>query len=332
MKPIKIAQVGTWHDHAWPTYKSIKDLTDTYDVIGIAEPSDIMSYAFRNEKNIFTVEQLLNMEDLDAVTIECDEEKSTYYATLFAQKGIAVHLDKPGTEDLRTFTQLINIVKEKNVPFQMGYMYRYNPLVIQCMKDIKQGKLGKIYSIEAQMSACHTVEKRRRLGKYKGGMMYFLGCHLIDLILQIQGMPKYIRPFNACTESELIGGAKDFGFAVLDYGYGSSFVKVCANETNGFERRQFVVTGTEGTFEIKPFETKISQNDSELVSKAHITYKSEVSDIWRDNSMEITSKGYDRYNPMMLDFAAYIRGEKENPYTYDYELKLFETLIRCCDI
>lgn len=330
MKPIKIAQVGTWHDHAFPTYKSITALNNVYDFVGLAEPGESICQSFRDEQNILSVDELLNMNDLDAVAIECEEENATHYAKIFAEKGIAIHLDKPGTQDPQTFAELIKIVKDNNLPFQMGYMYRYNPMIMRCMDDIKQGKLGKIFSIEAQMSVCHDLEKRKWLGNYKGGMMYFLGCHLLDLILQIQGNPKKITVFNTSTEKELLNNAEDFGFVVLDYDYGSSFIKVCACETNGFERRQFVVAGTEGTIEIKPFETKISINDSELVSKAHITYKSDVTDIWRDNSTEIISEGYDRYNPMMMDFAAYIHGKKKNPYTYDYELKLFNLLLKCC--
>lgn len=332
-KKVKIAQVGTWHDHALPTLLSIKDLSDIYDFVGVAEPGDTICHAFDNEPKKVTVEELLATDDLDAVAIECEEEKATYYARMFVEKGVAVHIDKPGTQDIESFTELINLAKRKNVPLQMGYMYRYNPLIKKCMEDIQSGKLGEIYSIEAQMSVGHPDEKRKWLGKYKGGMTYFLGCHLIDLILQIQGMPNRVIPLNASTEPGKIGDAEDFGFAVLEYDNGSSFVKVSANETNGYERRQFVVTGTKGTFEIKPFETILSsENRSDLVSIAHVTYKSEVTDIWSDCSEKVISEGYNRYNPMMTDFAAFVRGEKENPYTYDYELKLFKLLMRCCGI
>ena len=32
----------------------------------------------------------------------------------------------------------------------------------------------------------------------------------------------------------------------------------------------------------------------------------------------------------MKSFAAMVRGEKENPYTLDYELALFRTIMKCC--
>ena len=32
----------------------------------------------------------------------------------------------------------------------------------------------------------------------------------------------------------------------------------------------------------------------------------------------------------MLSFAAMVRGEKENPYTYDYELDLYRLIFDAC--
>ena len=37
------------------------------------------------------------------------------------------------------------------------------------------------------------------LGSVPGGMMFFLGCHLVDLIMQIQGMPQRVIPMNKAT-------------------------------------------------------------------------------------------------------------------------------------
>ena len=32
----------------------------------------------------------------------------------------------------------------------------------------------------------------------------------------------------------------------------------------------------------------------------------------------------------MVSFARMVAGEIENPYTYDYELMLFRTVLECC--
>jgi hypothetical protein len=33
---------------------------------------------------------------------------------------------------------------------------------------------------------------------------------------------------------------------------------------------------------------------------------------------------------MMIAFHSYVVGDKKNPYDYDYELKLFNTILACC--
>ena len=42
------------------------------------------------------------------------------------------------------------------------------------------------------------------------------------------------------------------------------------------------------------------------------------------------SKPCDRYDNMMRAFAEYVNGEKENPFTPDYELELYKTILKCC--
>ena len=61
-------------------------------------------------------------------------------------------------------------------------MYRYNAAVKYCKELKESGKLGDIFSVEAQMSVYHDSEKRKWLNKFNGGMMFFLGCHLVDIV------------------------------------------------------------------------------------------------------------------------------------------------------
>ena len=42
------------------------------------------------------------------------------------------------------------------------------------------------------------------------------------------------------------------------------------------------------------------------------------------------SEIYERYDTMMASFGAMVRGEKVNPYTYDYELDLYRTILQAC--
>ena len=94
-------------------------------------------------------------------------------------------------------------------------------------------------------------------------------------------------------------------------------------EKGGFLRRQLVVTGTKGTIELKPFEVGCGP--------LQYTDKSESFDTaWHVPGRIARSELFDRYDAMMASFAAMVRGEKENPWTPDYELELFRTVLKAC--
>ncbi len=326
MKKIRILQVGHKHDHGKQTFDSLMRLDKLFDVIGIAdEDVENAKRWVTNAPAFYTIEEALQL-DIDAVTVECEEEKATEYALMFAERGIHVHLDKPGTQNIKSFNRLCDIIRERSLVLQMGYMYRYNPMICELIDRVRRGELGDIFSVEAQMSVRHDREKRMWLGKFKGGMMYFLGCHLVDLVLQICGDPEEIIPLSLATGADDIS-SEDYGFAVFKYKNGVSFVKSCASEYNGFARRQIVVTGSLGTAEIKPIEI-ICGDD--IYTPIRTTLDVDDPPAWADGACEGRSEMFNRYDGMMTAFAEYINGTEINPYTPEYEKKLFSVLMQCC--
>lgn len=331
MKPVKIAQVGSGHDHAPMTFRALLGQSDCFEVIGFA-PTDLTATVsdLYNAVPRFTIQELLEMEELEAVAIECEEREATAIAQQFAQRGVAVHMDKPGSQNLPAFEELIDTVTQNSIPFHMAYMYRYNPAVRHLFELVRAGELGEIYSVEAQMSCRHPKHKRQWLDQFQGGMMFYLGCHLVDLVIQLQGEPLEILPMNMTTGIEGVT-AEDFGFAVLRYAKGVSFIKSCACEENGYARRQLVVCGSKGTYEIKPWEVP-QASSSELISPTRAAFtKNNPNCKWADMAEEMDFGKYDRYDEMMRTFARIVRGA-ENPYTPEYELLLFRTIIKCCGI
>ena len=161
---------------------------------------------------------------LEAVAIESYEADLTKYAIAAAKRGLHIFMDKPGGESVSDFARLIALAKEQNLVLNFGYMYRKNPAVVALLDMIKQGELGKVTCVEAHMDCDHTDRVRAWLGNFQGGMTYFLGCHLIDLIYRIQGKPNKIIPMNASTGISGVQ-SKDYGFAVFEYDTGPSFFK-----------------------------------------------------------------------------------------------------------
>lgn len=333
MKKLKVAQIGAGHDHASNTIATLKLQSDIYDLVGYAvvegdeEVYEENKCAYDNVKRM-TVDEILNYPGLDAVCIETEDRRLTEYAVMAAEKGLHIQMDKPGSESDANFDKLIDLVKAKNLVFHTGYMYRYNPAVIQLKEDIKVGKLGEIYSVEAQMNCIHSVEKRQWLGNYPGGMLYFLGCHLIDLVYGICGEPEKVIPLSMPIGTDGVT-ADDFGMAVFQYQNGVSFVKTTAVEIGGFERRQLVVCGTKGTVELKPFEW-ISSEDIGVVAPQTTHVREAYDRDWHANGICRDTPVNGRYDAMFRAFAAYVRGEKKNPYDYEYERGLHKLILKAC--
>ncbi len=331
---IKVVQIGVEHDHGPDTMKTMRRMTDDFEVLGYAipenDPNDNPIYNPTPFEGLprYTVEEALSLPGVEAVAVECADEHLTQYARMAAERGLAVHMDKPGGYCAREFDTLIQTVKRNGSVFQTGYMYRYNPAVEQIMKDIDDGKLGQVLCVEAQMNCFHSEKKRNWLAKYPGGELFFLGCHLIDLIYRIMGEPTEVLPLNTVTGVDHAVG-QDYGMAVLQYPTGASFAKSCAVEPGGFMRRQLFVSGSHGSVQLMPFETPCGENSLQYTTVREV-YDDPTD--WGSNGHCYRTAPFGRYDRMMQAFAAYVRGEEINPYTPDYELGLHKLLLRACGV
>ncbi len=335
MKKLKVVQIGTAHDHAADTYETLRALRGDYELLGVCEPDGAQrakaAAGGRYPDAVWmSLSDVLALDGLDAVVVESEEEKLVGYAQLFVDRGLPIHMDKPCGEDYPAFRRLIETVKGRNIPFHVGYMYRYNAAVKRCRELKESGRLGDIFCVEAQMSVLHNAEKRAWLSKFKGGMMFFLGCHLVDLVYMMCGEPEEVIPYNTSTGN---GGveSEDYAFALFRYKNGVSFVKACASEVNGFDRRQLVVTGTKGTVHIQPLELRTGGADFEQTSPAHITfYEDGIRHPFGKAGSDVQFPPFGRYLEMMRDFAGIVRGEHENRYSYDYELAVQRLVLQAC--
>lgn len=331
MKKLKVIQIGLGHDHATSALNSLLRQSDIFDVLGFAVPesenakfkSRIAEYDGILKK--YTVEDALSLPGVEAAVIETEELSLTKYAVMAAEHGLHVHMDKPGGADLSEFKHLTDLLRAKNLAFSLGYMYRFNPKVIEAFEKIQNGDIGEVYSVEAHMDCEHGVSKRQWLNSLPGGMMFFLGCHLVDIIYRLQGEPEEVIPLNCCTGYDGVT-AQDYGMAVYRYKHGISFVKTCANERGGFIRRQLVICGSRGTIEIKPFEILTGERDM-LYTKMRETYSNEG---WNSFGKETSSEIFNRFDTMMKNFAMVARGELSDPYSYEYEYGLYKLILKSC--
>ena len=335
MRKIRIAQIGiNRYSHAPDVFYTLKLHPELFEIVGYALVEDERETCASKIEQVFagypelTLEEILNDPTIEAVTVETDEIHLLKYAQMAADAGKHIHMEKPGSQDLAAFEKLIETVRKNGKAFNIGYMFRYHPLISKAIERAKAGEFGTIYSVEAHMSRLDNNAAREWFGSFKGGMMFYLGCHLVDIVMQIQGTPKNIIPLNTATGIDDIY-TEDLGFAVMQYDNAVSVIRMGGTEVGGFDRRQLVICGSKGTIEIRPLEIFLMESPTRYTNCSKQTQWM-LDENGKTVKEESDSEPFQRYSKMLTAFAAMVRGEQENPYTLDYELELFKVFMKCC--
>jgi predicted dehydrogenase len=316
---IRIGQIGVGHGHATKlsVYRSLPD----YEVVGIVEPNEklreqaMRQSAFQGLKWL-TMEQLLETQKLDAVLVETEVKDLLTTAERCVAEGKHVHIDKPAGESLSQLEKILSMAKQKKLLVQMGYMYRYNPAILLLKQFLREGWLGDIFEVHAVMSKVVDPQGRIAHAEYRGGMMFELGCHLIDLVHLILGEPSRVTGFHQHV-SATNDGLLDNALAVLEYPRALATVKTSAQEVDGNARRHLVVCGTNGTFHIQPLDNP----------SARLTLAKSVSS-YKPGQQQISFPKFTRYIADAVDMVQIIRGEKQTDFDYEHDLSVQRTVLQ----
>ncbi len=318
---LRIGQIGIGHNHS-DKIKAVKHYPELFELVGYSEENE--EWVERRGSNPhfadvprLSVEEII--EKSDAILVETDVWDLTKTAQMCIDAGKHIHMDKPASGTVAEFKHLLDTAKEKNLVVQLGYMYRYNPAVLKLIDMVKQGELGKISAIHAEMSVIHTPKYRQWLANFKGGDMYIFGSHLIDLIVYLLGKPnRVVSSMIPSAEDGVI--SQDVTAAILEYDNALARVYSSSVEWNGWARRCFTVAGSLGTVQILPMEGDYKMN----FFPRHDGKKYAPQDSIPIDLPPL--KGEARYYEMIRSFHDYIVGKAENPFSYEHDLTVHEVL------
>jgi predicted dehydrogenase len=320
---IKVGQIGVGHAHAakLAVYRRSPD----YEVVGVVEPDEALRKRAADApayKGLpwMTREQLLNVPGLRAVLVETRVRDLLDNAEACVAAGMNVNIDKPAGESLPQFRRILESATKQKLLVQMGYMYRYNPGVVLLREFLKQGWLGEPFEVHAVMSKVVDLPSRREAAAYPGGIMFELGCHVIDLVVGVLGKPTAVAA-HAQHVAAVDDKMPDNMLAVLTYPKAIATVKSSAVEVEGFDRRHLVVCGTEGTFHIQPL-------DNPSVRLALSAARGE----YRKGYQDVKFPKYERYVADAADMARVIRGEKTSDFSAEHDMAVQETILKSCGL
>jgi predicted dehydrogenase len=148
-------------------------------------------------------------------------------------------------------------------------------------------------------------------------MMFELGCHLLDRVVDLFGRPKAVKSWlqRGTNGNDTLA---DNTLAVLEYDSALAVITTSARMPGSSEHRSFEVIGSDGAVLIQPVEpgTKMRVN----VRTSRGPYKAG----WQ----EVDLPAQPRYVGDFQDLARAIQTRSPLKYSYDFELLLQETILR----
>lgn len=327
---IKIAQIGVTHEHAPGKMDSLKKLSHIYEIAGYVSDLefsrtprhiDILKPCFHDLKEL-TLDEVLADPAIQAVTVEVPNNELVPMAIKFAERGIAMHMDKPAGLELPLYRRLLDICKEKKVPFQMGYMFRGNPAFQFCIKAIREKLIGELISIDADMNHGYGGEAYQEyIGKFSGGLLYNLGCHLIDFIVAALGRPENVTGFLKSAPGDP-AHIKNNCLAVLEYPNAYAVIKSCSRQQNNTPARTMRIVGTQGTISFSPLE-----RFDGLPIELHLALTRDSGIYPAGNHTLRFLPQRDRYQEQLLELAGMIRKEQEGSYSPEHDYLVHEVTL-----
>lgn len=326
----RVGVYGIDHNHCEAKIKELRTHPDEFEIVGVFCESD-KAYKSRIEGCLtyrdldiyYDKDEFFSLPNIDFMLVEPAVPNLLAFGKECIDRGYHIHLDKPVGFDLKGWKMTLSEAKEKGLIIQLGYMYRYNKGIEYALKRAKEGALGKVFYINADMSTGLPVWFKKDLLSYgvKSPAMYIYGVHLIDLILSGMGKPESVKHYSRASHIDGFDFL-DNSFAVLSYQNGIATVKTFATEIGGWEHREFKICGEKGTIRVSPIENKM------IVEEC---LQEDVKNPWRPSSriLPIEEPPY-RYLDQFRHFVKMIHGEEKNIYSYEHEYFVQKLTLQAC--
>lgn len=333
-RPLRTLFWGLTHEHAAGKLASLRKLQHDFEIVAVVDDRARTASRHLNEVADTTGLRLVSeseadeLKGIDVVFVETANAGLMEIAAKFIAKGVPLHCDKPCGEAMEPYRSLVEKCRAANLPFQIGYMYRGNPALQFAWKFAADGGLGEVAFIEADMN--HDYGEPNYPGyiaSFKGGILYNLGCHLVDMVLPMaRGELREAHPFFGAAPGDPVG-CRTAAASYLRFAGTDVLLRTSSRMPGGILCRRLRVDGTNGTLDLCPIERF---DGGEL--KLALTLKNAAAGYASGRHEVNFGVQSDRYAPQLVELAAVLRGERPNGQDYDRDLSVHELTLKACGI
>jgi len=330
-KRVRVVQWGMCHEHAEGKFQSLKRLPDDFELVGIVD--DRASKTLREARNFkcydavprLTPEQVWADKSIQCVFVEVSNDDLPDIAWECAKHGLAMHMDKPTGQSYPRYAALADYCRARGIPLQMGYMFRVNPAIRFATKAVREKWIGEINFIEADMNHSYgSAQYEPYIGSFSGGLLYNLGCHLVDFILPMMGDKAPLRAHPVqLTAPGSRPGVKTNGASILEWENGMALVRTCSKAPCGSRRLR--IDGTRGSIEVCPIE----RFDGKPTTLS-LRLNQDVPGYKKGTHTVDCGVQKDRYADQLKELAEIVCGERPNPDYYQHDIEVSKTTLMAC--
>lgn len=320
-KPVRVAVYGTGHAHAMGKVAALKALPQ-FELFGVCEPDTSRPRTHASLAGVRWLSQREMLEDasIELIAVESRVQENLTYARQAIDAGKFVHLDKaPGT-NLRAFRELLSEAAKRKRTVQIGYQWRYHPAMQAAVEAARRGWLGEVYSFRARIDKPTPPKDRQELAAFRGGMMFELGCHLIDRATELLGKPTAVTGhlWHHGKDKDLLA---DNTLAVLEYPRAVAEISVAAMHPHGNAYRTVEITGTNGSATVRPFSPYRLITDLRDAAGGYPAGRTET---------EFPADRLAGFAPDFLEMQRVIRQGASPRYSAEHDLMTQEVLLKAC--
>tara|TARA_B100001765_G_scaffold161972_1_gene105799 strand:+ start:67 stop:1053 length:987 start_codon:yes stop_codon:yes gene_type:complete len=193
--------------------------------------SEIIICSKRNDLNLLRKKNVKIFKSLDKCLSEKPDvgfitNETVYHipaSIKLAKVGLDLFIEKPLSDSMKNILTLNKIVKQKKLVIQMGYNLRFHKCINKIRQLVKQKKIGRIISIQAENGSYlpdwHPSEDYRKgyAGKKRlGGGIVLTQIHDVDYLYWIFGNPKSIFSFTG-KFSNLDISVEDYSASIIQF-------------------------------------------------------------------------------------------------------------------
>lgn len=253
--PIVVGLLGITHPHASARVRALREI-DGVSVVAAADTDPRLQYfADKYALEAREIDDVLGDPTIDAIMVHSKSKDMVPHALRALAAGKSVVVEKPGGGTVADLLELRGAeAAADNLVVQVGYNVRLAPPVSQAKELIESGVIGEVVTVSARGAALAGEHLTQHLNQPAdmGGVLWILGCHMLDALVRVFGAPESVNA--RVLKSERLSGAdsrEDSAAVLLNYpDLSMTFSFDGHDRLEWFESSRITIYGTHGMIEL----------------------------------------------------------------------------------